>query len=84
MSMYIILVIILFFSAIIYKRTLKTHHHTFALFMQTVYAIEKSLAGFNVQPRNGMNSVINLTALSRDTADDVTWVHTTSSTFLHS
>ena len=27
----------------------------FALFLQTVYAIEKLLVGFNVQPRNGMN-----------------------------
>ena len=27
----------------------------FALFLQTVYAIEKLLAGFNVQPRMGMN-----------------------------
>ena len=29
--------------------TLKTHHYIFARFLQTVYAIEKSLAGFNVQ-----------------------------------
>ena len=35
----------------IYKRTLKTHHHIFALFCQTIYAIEKLLTGFNVQPR---------------------------------
>ena len=27
----------------------------FALFLQTVYAIEKLLAGFNVQPIIGMN-----------------------------
>ena len=27
----------------------------FALFLQTVYAIEKLLAGFNVQPKIGMN-----------------------------
>ena len=27
----------------------------FALFLQTVYAIEKLLAGFNVQPRIGMD-----------------------------
>ena len=27
----------------------------FALFLQTVYAIEKLLAGFNVEPRIGMN-----------------------------
>ena len=40
---------------IIYLRTLKTHHHIFAFFLQTVYAIEKLLAGFNVQPRIGMN-----------------------------
>ena len=34
------------------------HHHTFCIyahFSQTVYAIEKLLAGFNVQPRIGMN-----------------------------
>ena len=31
--------------------TLKTHHHIFALSLQTVHAIEKLLAGFNVQPR---------------------------------
>ena len=44
-----------------YWRTLKTHHHIFALFLQTVYAIEKILAGFNMQPRNGMNqSLIRL------------------------
>ena len=107
--------------ALIYWRTLKTHHHIFALFLQTVYAIEKLLAGFNVQPRIGMNQSFYLTALSRDAlflqtvyaiekllagfnvqprigmnqsfyltalsrnaADDVTWVHTASSTFLHS
>ena len=39
----------------IYKRTLKMHHHIFAFFLQTVYAIEKILADFNVQPRIGMN-----------------------------
>ena len=27
-------------------------------------------------------SVVNLTALSRDAADDITWAHTASSTFL--
>ena len=31
------------------------HHHIFALSLQTVYAIEKFLAGFNVQPRIGMD-----------------------------
>ena len=30
-------------------------YHTIALFLQTVYAIEKLLAGFNKQPRIGMN-----------------------------
>ena len=59
------------------------HHHIFALFLQTVYAIEKLLADFNVQP-NWYEWVVNLTAISRDTADDTTWVHTASSTFLHS
>ena len=39
----------------IYKRTLKKHHHIFLIFLQTAYAIEKSRAGFNVQPRIGMN-----------------------------
>ena len=39
----------------LYKRTLKTHHHIFALFLQTVYAIVKLLPGFNVQPKIGMN-----------------------------
>ena len=34
---------------------MKTHHRIFALFLQTVYAIEKLLAVFNVQPRLGMN-----------------------------
>ena len=38
-----------------YTWTLKTHHHIFALFLQTVYAIKKLLAGFNVLPRIGMN-----------------------------
>ena len=42
---------------------LKTHHHIFALFLQTVYAIEKLLACFNVQPRTGMNQSINATLL---------------------
>ena len=54
-----------------------------ALFLQTIYAIEKLLTGFNVQPIiqfnciewNWYESVINLTALSRDAADDVTLVH---------
>ena len=31
------------------------HHHIFALFLQTVYAIEKLLTDFNVQPRIGIN-----------------------------
>ena len=31
------------------------HHHIFALFLQTVYENGKLLAGFNVQPRIGMN-----------------------------
>ena len=52
----------------IYKRTLKTHHRISALFLQTLYAIEKLLGGFNV----------------RDAVDDVTWVLTTSNIFLHS
>ena len=39
-------------------RTLKTHHHIFSLFLQTVYAIEKLLAGLNVRPRTGLNQSI--------------------------
>ena len=31
------------------------HHHIFAFFLQTVYAIDKLRSGFNVQPRIGMN-----------------------------
>ena len=31
------------------------HHHIFALLLQTVYAIEKLLTCFNVQPRIGIN-----------------------------
>ena len=42
----------------VYKRTLKLRHHIFALFLQTVYAIEKLLADFNVQPRIGMNQLL--------------------------
>ena len=34
------------------------HHHIFALFLHLVYAIEKLLAGFNVQPRNGLNQAL--------------------------
>ena len=116
----------------LYWRTLKTHHHIFALILQTVYVIEKLLAGFNVQlraqelevrsfnhPYNlktkgsqchyyvlrndimrfsvlGFRSekrielqapvlrVVNLAALSREAAYDVTCVHTASSGFLHS
>ena len=34
------------------------HHHIFTLFLQTVYAVEKLLAGFNVQPRIGMNQLL--------------------------
>ena len=30
-------------------------HHMFTLFLQTVYAIVKLLAGLNMQPRIGMN-----------------------------
>ena len=33
------------------------HHHNFALFSQTAYVIETLLAGFNVQPRIGMNQL---------------------------
>ena len=36
------------------------HHLIFALFLQTVYAIEKLLAGLNVQPRIGMNQSLIL------------------------
>ena len=31
------------------------HHHIFSVFLQSVYAIEKLLTGFNVQHRIGMN-----------------------------
>ena len=39
------------FTAInyVYFRTLKTHHHNLAIFLQTVKAIEKLLAAFKVQ-----------------------------------
>ena len=63
------------------KRTLKTHHHIFALSLQTVYVIEKLLAGFNVQLRIGMNQ--SLIWLHYHAADNVTWEHTASSTFLN-
>ena len=43
---------------VLYLRTLKAHHHIFALFLQTVYAIEKLPAGFNVQPKFGMNQLL--------------------------
>ena len=39
-------------------RTLKTHHHIFAIFLHTLYAIEKLLTGYNVQPRIGMNQLL--------------------------
>ena len=48
------------------------HHHIFALFLQTVYANEKLLAGFKCETQNWYESVFNLTALSRNLADDVT------------
>ena len=37
--------------------TLKTHHHNFAFFLQTVHvnAIEKLIATLNVQPKIGTN-----------------------------
>ena len=35
--------------------TLKMDHHMFTLFLQTVHAIEKFRAGFDMQPRIGMN-----------------------------
>ena len=54
----------------------------FAIFLQNVNAIEKLHPGFNVLTQNWYESVDNLTALSRDAADDVIWVHTASSTFL--
>ena len=41
------------------------HHHIFALFLQTVYAIEKLLAGFKVQLRIGMNQSLILLHLTR-------------------
>ena len=34
------------------------HDHIFALFLQTVYAIEKLLAGFNLQPKISMNQLL--------------------------
>ena len=39
---------------------------------------------FYCATQNWNESVVNLTALSRDAADDATWVHTASSTCLHS
>ena len=42
----------------IYKRTLKTHHYNFSIFSQTVNAIEKLLAAFNVQLKIGMNQTL--------------------------
>ena len=59
------------------------HHHIFALFLQTLYAIESYLQVY-CATQNWYESVVNLAALSRDAADDITWVHTASSTFLHS
>ena len=35
--------------------TLTKHHHVFVFFLQTGYAIEKLLTGFNVQPRFAIN-----------------------------
>ena len=40
-------------------RTLKTHKHNFAIFSQTVNAIENLLAAFNVQPKIGMNQSLS-------------------------
>ena len=42
-------------TTFVYLTTLKMHHYIFALFLQTLFAIEKLLAGFSVQPRIGMN-----------------------------
>ena len=42
----------LFFN---YLEDFETHYHIFAFFLQTVHAIEKLLAGLNVQPSIGMN-----------------------------
>ena len=39
---------------------------------------------FKCATQNWYESVIDLIALTREGADDVTWVHTASSTFLHS
>ena len=41
----------------------ETHYYIFALFLQTVYAIEKLLVGFNAT-QIWYDSVINLTAFS--------------------
>ena len=60
---------------LIYKRTLKTHHHIFALILRAVYVTEKLLAGLKYATQDWYESVVNLTALTRDAADDVTWVH---------
>ena len=45
--------------------TLKTHHHSFALFLKTVYVIEKLLAVFNVQPRIDMNQSLICCTITR-------------------
>ena len=34
------------------------HHHIFAHFLHTIYAIEKLIAGLNVQPRIDMDQLL--------------------------
>ena len=55
------------------------HHQNFALFSQTVYAVEKWITGFNMQVKIGINQT--LIWLHHK---DVKWVYTASSSILHS
>ena len=56
------------------------HHPLFTLYVMRL----KSYSQFLKCNPELVWLVVNLTALSRDAADDVTLVHTASSTFLHS
>ena len=69
------------------KKNFLEKMHLFQLIAHILEDFENALPYFCTFFENsycGYESVVNLTALSRDAADDLTWVHTVSSTFLNS
>ena len=67
-----------------FERTLKTHHRIFFTFLANRICDWKVTRRVQCATQHWYELVVTLTAISRDAADDVTWVHTASSAFLHS